>query len=114
MDGRRIRNLGDVTWDVTILSGDASQRATVSATARMWQDQLIVRKPIAYHQTIRAEELADAHREQANFVHGEIGIGNADFLKSQRTSPLHDRRRERGPIMVRVGRGRRNRFVHAH
>jgi flagella basal body P-ring formation protein FlgA len=59
VDGRRIRNLGDVTWDVTILSGDASQRASVSATARMWQDQLIIRKPIAYHQTIRAEDLLE-------------------------------------------------------
>jgi flagella basal body P-ring formation protein FlgA len=59
VDGRRIRNLGDVAWDVTILSGDASQKATVSATARLWQDQLIVRKPIAYHQTIRAEDLLE-------------------------------------------------------
>ena len=52
--------------------------------------------------------------EQADFVRGEIGVGDADFLKSQLTSPLHDHRRERGPIVVRVGHGRRSRVVHAH
>jgi flagella basal body P-ring formation protein FlgA len=59
IDDQRARNLGPVTWEVTVIAGGASQKATIEATARAWQDQLVVNKPLGYHQTIRGEDLTD-------------------------------------------------------
>lgn len=59
IDGQRARGLGPVSWQINILAGGGSQKATVDATARAWQDQLVVIKPLAYHATIQSEDLAD-------------------------------------------------------
>ncbi len=60
VDGQRTRNLGNVSWDVTIVAdGGASQKTPINAIARAWQDQLIVRRPMAGRQTIREEDLVD-------------------------------------------------------
>lgn len=57
-DGQRIHNLGNVSWQVTIVAdGGASQKTSVNAIARAWQDQLLVRKPMAARQTIQADDL---------------------------------------------------------
>lgn len=73
---RRVRNLGQVAWDVQIVTaGDGaalkrSQKMTVSATARAWQQQVELAKPVAYRQVIRDADvserrvLADAVSEQ--------------------------------------------------
>lgn len=60
VDNARARNLGDVVWNVTILTGDGSrQRATVTASARAWQTQLVAVGPIAARQLIRPEDVAE-------------------------------------------------------
>lgn len=59
IDSERARSLGAVTWDVTIMADTTKQKVTIGATARAWQDQLVVIKPMAYHQTIRNEDLSD-------------------------------------------------------
>lgn len=59
IDGQRARSLGGVSWEVTIIAEGAKQKTTIDATARAWQNQLMVIKPMVYHQTIRAEDLAD-------------------------------------------------------
>lgn len=61
VDGQRIHNLGEVTWEVAILT-DAGvkapgQKVMIRATAKAWQDQLIVRTPMAYHQGFRSTDL---------------------------------------------------------
>jgi flagella basal body P-ring formation protein FlgA len=55
----RNRNLGEITWDVTILADDAKQKTTVTATVRAWQNQLVVNKPLGYRQILREEDLID-------------------------------------------------------
>ena len=61
----RNKNLGDVTWDVTIVAevegqpGQGSQKATVTANVKAWQNQVIVHKPLAARQLIRGEDLID-------------------------------------------------------
>jgi flagella basal body P-ring formation protein FlgA len=59
----RNKNLGDVTWDVTIVAdgveGQGSQKATVTANVKAWQNQVIVHKPLGARQLIRAEDLVD-------------------------------------------------------
>ncbi len=60
VEGQRVRNLGNVSWEVTIVAdGGASQKTSVNAIARAWQEQLLVRKPMAQKQTIRTEDLVD-------------------------------------------------------
>jgi len=55
----RNRNLGEVTWDVTIVADGSSQKTVVSANVRAWQNQLIVNKPLGYRQVIREGDLVD-------------------------------------------------------
>ena len=53
IDGQRARGLGEVSWNVTIFATDNTrQRATVGATARAWQNQLVVAKPMNAKQLI--------------------------------------------------------------
>ena len=63
---RRVRNLGAVSWDVHILTSGGgggparkSQKMTVAATARAWQRQVVLAKPLAYKQTIRESDVAE-------------------------------------------------------
>jgi flagella basal body P-ring formation protein FlgA len=75
VDGRRIRNLGEVTWVVTLVAsgGGSTQNVSVTATARAWQDQLVIQKPVAYHQTLRNEDLLD-RRTLVDSLSGEPQI----------------------------------------
>ena len=56
---RRVRDLGDVSWDVLIVTGASSQKGVIAATARAWQQQVVVRSPLGYHQVIRAEDVME-------------------------------------------------------
>ncbi len=59
IDALRVRNLGEVAWNVKITSGDVTQKAAVVATARAWQTQLVVLKPLAFRQVIREEDVIE-------------------------------------------------------
>jgi flagella basal body P-ring formation protein FlgA len=60
IDGRLVRDLGEVTWNIQILTGNgASQKGTVAATARAWQNQVTVAKALGYHQVIRAGDVEE-------------------------------------------------------
>ena len=63
---RRVRNLGAVAWDVQILTagpGNAaarrSQKISITATARAWQRQVVLAKPLSFKQTIRDEDVSE-------------------------------------------------------
>ena len=61
---RRLRNLGAVAWDVQILTGGGgasrkSQKMTVAATARAWQRQVVLAKPLSFKQTIRESDVTE-------------------------------------------------------
>jgi flagella basal body P-ring formation protein FlgA len=54
----RAKSLGQVMWDVVVRGGEAEKRkATISADARAWQEQVVVSKPLAFRQIIRADDL---------------------------------------------------------
>lgn len=55
----KVRNLGDVEWLVLIVAGEDVQKARISGTARAWQNQLVVSKPLAPKQIIRDEDLIE-------------------------------------------------------
>ena len=55
----RSRNLGQVSWHLTITSDERSQKVNVQASARAWQKQLVLMKPLAFKQVIRPEDLIE-------------------------------------------------------
>lgn len=59
VDGTYTRQLGQINWGVEIASQKGSEHLTIAATARTWQNQLVVSHPLATHQIIRDEDLAD-------------------------------------------------------
>jgi flagella basal body P-ring formation protein FlgA len=60
IDGRLVHDLGDVTWNVQILTGDGkAQKGMVTATARGWQNQVVVARGLGYHQVIRASDVVE-------------------------------------------------------
>lgn len=57
LDARRVRDLGEVAWDVTVVTDTGSRKVPVRATARAWQRQLIATKPLARGQVIQAGDV---------------------------------------------------------
>lgn len=56
---RQVRNLGQVSWEVTIVTGTSSQKGVVTATARAWQTQAVTAKPLAFHQVIQPNDVLE-------------------------------------------------------
>ncbi|MDB5175067.1 MAG: flagella basal body P-ring formation protein FlgA [Phycisphaerales bacterium] len=59
LEARRMFNLGDVSWDVLIVTETGTKKVPVAATARAWQRQLLLNRPLAFKQVIRAEDLTE-------------------------------------------------------
>lgn len=59
IDARRARGLGNVTWDVAILSDGGSTQTTVAATARAWQRQLVLVRPVSFKQVFRDQDVTE-------------------------------------------------------
>jgi flagella basal body P-ring formation protein FlgA len=85
----RSRSLGQVTWAVTIASDERSQKVNVQANARAWQKQLVLARPLAFKQVIRAEDvierrtLVDRLADDANVTAEQVvGQQAAQELKS--------------------------------
>ena len=58
----RVRNLGPVEWNVTIVSGTNTKKITVDAEARAWENQVVLAKPLAYQQLIQDEDVVEKRR----------------------------------------------------
>ena len=59
IQARRARDLGEVSWNVTILSGSGSQKGVVNATARAWQNQIVLSKSLTYGQVIQGDDVTE-------------------------------------------------------
>jgi flagella basal body P-ring formation protein FlgA len=55
----RRKSLGEVTWGVAVIADGQSQKASITAEVRAWQNQLVVNKPLGYRQVIRDEDVVD-------------------------------------------------------
>jgi len=53
----RAKDLGTFQYDVTITNNGNSQKTSITGQARAWQQQVVVMKPISFHQLIREEDL---------------------------------------------------------
>lgn len=59
LDAQRVRNLGEVSWNVTLVANGGTQKTDIIGTARAWQNQVIVNRPIAQRSVIRTEDLVE-------------------------------------------------------
>ena len=59
IEPRQVRDLGDVSWNVSVLTGSGSQKGVISANARAWQNQIVVEKSLGYHQVIRSSDVSE-------------------------------------------------------
>jgi flagella basal body P-ring formation protein FlgA len=57
----RVRGLGAVSWDVTIVTETGNREVTISAVARAWEDQVTVAKPIAYKEILQEADFTTRH-----------------------------------------------------
>jgi len=55
----QVRDLGEVSWAVTVVTGAGSQKAVVIAHARAWEKEVVVAKPLSYRQVIRPEDVSE-------------------------------------------------------
>jgi len=93
---RRVRNLGDVSWDVTIIADKSTQKASITATARAWQQQLVVMKPLAFKQLIRDEDVIE-RRALVDHLTDETLLAKSQAVGQQAASELK-------PGMILTGR----------
>lgn len=61
---KRVRNLGAVSWEVQILTSGGgaarkSQKMSIAATARAWQQQVVLARPLSFKQTIRDSDVTE-------------------------------------------------------
>ena len=55
----RVRNLGNVEWDVTVISDGSNKKVTIAAQARAWQNQAVLAKPLAFKQLIQEADVTE-------------------------------------------------------
>ncbi len=59
VDGRTIHNLGQVRWEVQIVTDTGNKHATIEANSRAWQKQVTLVHPLAFKQIVQAEDIQD-------------------------------------------------------
>ncbi len=55
----RVRNLGRVDWDVTLISETGNKKLSITAEARMWENQAVLEKPLAFKQIIQEGDVVE-------------------------------------------------------
>lgn len=78
----RVRDLGQVSWDVKFISGSNSKKVNITATARAWQDEVVVAKSLAYQQVIRDSDVVD-RRTLVDRLPDEILMTRAQVVGQQ-------------------------------
>ena len=60
LEPKRVRNLGVVAYDVQLVTdGGRAKKVSIAATARAWQRQVVLARPVTFRQTIRESDLAE-------------------------------------------------------
>jgi flagella basal body P-ring formation protein FlgA len=80
--GKRVRNLGNVSWEVALTAGESTQKVTVNANARAWQQQIVAAKSIASKQVIRDEDLAE-RKILVDLLSDEVMLSKAQAIGQQ-------------------------------
>ena len=59
VEPRKQRNIGDISWDVTVTSAEGKKKHSISANVRVWQTQVIAAKPIVTRQVIGESDVTE-------------------------------------------------------
>src|SRR5690606_36228000 len=99
--------LGRVSWDVIIEADGQTQKARLTGTARAWQQQLVVTKPLAFKQIIREDDVVDRrtlvdHLGDAPLLRPEQAIGRMAAMELKPGTVLTARMVDAVPL-VRPG-----------
>jgi flagella basal body P-ring formation protein FlgA len=54
----RARMLGNVSWEVTIVTDSTSKKVTIQAVARAWEDQVVVARALTTHEVLQASDFS--------------------------------------------------------
>ena len=87
VDGRRVLDLGRVSWNVQVMTEGGQQKATVTADARAWQTEAVVRKPLAYREVLRADDV-DERRVLVDRLPEDPLIGKSQLVGQEATRDL--------------------------
>jgi flagella basal body P-ring formation protein FlgA len=59
LDPHRVHDLGQVSWDVTIMSGDNQQKMMLIANARCWQREIVLAKAVSYKEVLQDQDITE-------------------------------------------------------
>jgi flagella basal body P-ring formation protein FlgA len=98
---RNPRGIGDVTWDVNVITDGGKQKAAVSATVGIWQVQLVAARPVGYQQVFTDADVIEKRivvdqiregsplgKEQVVGQQANQGIGAGTVISSRMVEPL--------------------------
>lgn len=71
VEPRQVRDLGQVSWNVLIVTGNGTQKGVINASARAWQNEIVVAKPLAYRQVILPGDVTE-RRVLADHLPGQL------------------------------------------
>lgn len=57
--GRGIYGLGELTWDVLIVTEAGNKKISLTANARAWQKQVVLVRPVAFNGVIQPDDVAE-------------------------------------------------------
>ncbi len=87
LEPRRVRDLGRVSWDVSIRTGQSTQKVTVNGEARAWESQIVLTKPMGSRQIIRAADI-DERRVLMDHVDDDTVLTREQALGQQAARDL--------------------------
>jgi flagella basal body P-ring formation protein FlgA len=59
IDGRNIHNLGPVNWEVLVVTDSGSKKVMINASARAWQNQVVLTRPLSFKQVVQAADVRE-------------------------------------------------------
>ena len=83
----RVRDLGQVSWNVHIIADGTTQKVPIIATARAWQNQLVVARPLAHKQVIRQEDVVE-RRALIDSLSGDVLLDRMQVIGQQAAREL--------------------------
>ncbi len=59
LDPHRVRDLGQVSWNVTIASGENQQKVLLIADARCWEHEIVAARAVSYKQVLQNDDVVE-------------------------------------------------------
>jgi flagella basal body P-ring formation protein FlgA len=87
VEPRQVRDLGQVSWNVLIVTGNGSQKGVINASARAWQNEIVVAKPLTYRQVILPGDVTE-RRVLADHLPGQLLLSSEQVVGQEAARDL--------------------------